>query len=110
MRITGKQVVGLRIKNLRALKNITQQELAERCGLSPIQLLRIEQGVSVRNLSSDVFEKMAKAFNVDASYLDFDSVNTAVPSNEIYIIFEPDFQDMLKETIKGYKAQSIFKK
>lgn len=110
MKITDKQVVGLRVKSLRGFKDITQQELANHCGLTQVQLARIEKGLGFRSFPDDAFEKMAEFFNVDKSYLDYNSVHTDIPTNEIYILFEDDFQDFLKEAIKKYKAKNLFTK
>lgn len=61
----GKKVLlafGLRVKELRKEKGLTQSELAEKIGLSNNFIGMIERGE--RNTSVDKIFKLAKAFNM----------------------------------------------
>jgi len=56
-----------RIKQLRIDNNLTQSELAEKVGLSYVQIGRYEKGKS--NPSSDVLQKLANVLNTSTDYL-----------------------------------------
>ena len=55
-------VLGKRIKALRRLKRMTQQQLADRLDLSPSLLSNIERGV--KEPKPELLEKMAATLNV----------------------------------------------
>ncbi len=55
-------VLGMRIRALRRLKRMTQQELAGELELSASQLSNIERGV--KEATPELLEKMAKALDV----------------------------------------------
>jgi len=57
-----KQLIGLRIKNLRRSKGLSQEELAEKMGISPKYLSSIERGKE--NPTLDTFIKLAEALNI----------------------------------------------
>lgn len=59
--------LGLRIRALRRLKRMTQQELAERLGFSATMLSYIERGH--RKPSPQLLEKIAQELNVDREEL-----------------------------------------
>jgi transcriptional regulator with XRE-family HTH domain len=59
--------VSERIKQLRAENNLTQSELAEKVGLTYVQIGRYEKGKS--NPSSDVLQKLAIVLNTSTDYL-----------------------------------------
>jgi transcriptional regulator with XRE-family HTH domain len=59
--------VNERIKQLRVDNNLTQSELADKVGLSYVQIGRYEKGKS--NPSSDVLQKLANVLNTSTDYL-----------------------------------------
>jgi len=59
--------VNERIKQLRIDNNLTQSELAEKVGLTYVQIGRYEKGKS--NPSADVLQKLAIALNTSTDYL-----------------------------------------
>lgn len=59
--------IGERIKQLRVRANLTQTELAEKVGLTYIQIGRYETGKS--NPSSDVLQKLAAVLEISADFL-----------------------------------------
>ncbi|HUH26505.1 MAG TPA: helix-turn-helix transcriptional regulator [Flavobacterium sp.] len=59
--------VNERIKQLRIDNNLTQSELAEKVGLTYVQIGRYEKGKS--NPSADVLQKLANALNTSTDYL-----------------------------------------
>lgn len=62
-----KRLVGIRIKELRKSKGMSQEELAEKMGISPKYLSSIERGKE--NPTLDTFIKFAMTLNVDISEL-----------------------------------------
>lgn len=60
---TTKELLGARIKELRRLRGLSQEQLSERVDIDPKHLSRIEVGSSYPSL--DTLEKIAKALNVE---------------------------------------------
>ena len=60
-----KRLVGLRIKELRRHKILSQEKLAEVMGISPKYLSNIERGKE--NPTLDMFIKIADALNIEVS-------------------------------------------
>jgi len=65
MKIT--QIFGNRIRELRSVKGITQEDLAEQSGLSRQYIGDVERGA--RNISLVNIEKIAGAFDISLSEL-----------------------------------------
>lgn len=60
--------IGEKIKLLRKENNMTQKELAEKCGYSSLTTInKIELGIN--NVPISIIEKIAKIFNVSPSYI-----------------------------------------
>lgn len=59
--------VGERIKQLRKQQNLTQQQLANKVGVTYIQIGRYETGKS--NASADVLQKIASALHTTTDFL-----------------------------------------
>jgi transcriptional regulator with XRE-family HTH domain len=59
---TTKELLGARIKELRKVRNMSQEELAEMIGVEPRHMSRIEVGKSYPTL--DRLERIANALNV----------------------------------------------
>lgn len=58
----AKKALGRRIRGLRRLKRVTQQQLARRINLSASQLSNIERGI--KEPKPELLEKMAAALNI----------------------------------------------
>jgi len=58
---------GMRVREIRHLEQISQEELAFRCNLSKNYVSDVERGT--RNISLKVIEKFAKGLNVSLSEL-----------------------------------------
>lgn len=58
---------GARVKELRLQKNLTQQELADRCDIDIRTVQRVEKGEF--SLGIEIMFLMAKAFDLSASQL-----------------------------------------
>lgn len=65
--IDPRQALGLRIKQLRAQHQLTQEELADRCGLFRTYMSRIESGLA--NPTLTVLHTLAAGFEMDITAL-----------------------------------------
>lgn len=65
--VSIEQRFGMRIREIRHLQMISQEELAFRCGLSKNYVSDVERGT--RNISLKVIEKFAKGLNVSLTDL-----------------------------------------
>lgn len=63
--IEAKKLIGLRIKNLRRSEGLSQEELAERMGISSKYLSSIERGKE--NPTLDTVIKLANALKIELS-------------------------------------------
>ena len=63
-----REMPGQRIRNLREAAFITQKDFAERIGVAPSQLSRIESG-ETKTISSDILIAIATEFDVSTDYL-----------------------------------------
>jgi transcriptional regulator with XRE-family HTH domain len=62
-----KVVVGRNIKRLRQERDLTQEALAHRCGIHPVELARAERGV--RDMRVSTVAKIARGLGVPAADL-----------------------------------------
>lgn len=68
---TAKRLLGMRIKELRKIRGLSQEALAEKIGIDPKHLSRIEVGKSYPSL--DTLEKTAKALQTEMKeFFEFD--------------------------------------
>ena len=65
--IDPRKALGLRIKQLRAEYQLTQEELADRCGLFRTYMSRIESGLA--NPTLTVLHTLAKGLKIDIAAL-----------------------------------------
>ncbi|MDI3328449.1 MAG: helix-turn-helix transcriptional regulator [Alicyclobacillaceae bacterium] len=65
--MTGKRVIGERLKELRLERGLTVKELAERAGVSQSYVYAVEAGT--RGSQVDKLVRIAKALGVDLSTL-----------------------------------------
>lgn len=65
--ISHQKSLGLRVKELRALQSMTQEELAERCGMFRTYLSRIESGLANPTLTA--LYTLADALQIDIAEL-----------------------------------------
>ncbi|MFP3722099.1 helix-turn-helix transcriptional regulator [Niallia circulans] len=59
---------GIRIKELRLKKGLSQDELAERLGMNRVNISHYERG-KITNIPSDVLMKIAKVLNTNTDYI-----------------------------------------
>lgn len=66
------KAMGVRIRSTREAANMTQEQLAEVCGLSAAHIGHIERGTRIPSLESLL--QIAKTLQISMDYLLFDSV------------------------------------
>lgn len=72
---TVKELLGTRIREVRKLRQLSQERLAEKVGVDPKQISRIEGGKSAPSL--DTLESIARNLQVDMKdLLDFQHLRT----------------------------------
>ena len=64
--------LGMRIRNIRKERNVTQEKLGEICELSTAHIGHIERGTRIPSL--DTLFRISQALNVSIDYMVFDSV------------------------------------
>ena len=99
------RIVGLRIKEAREAKNLTQEDLAALVDLSPTHISVIERGLKAVKL--DKFVAIANALDVSADRLLFDVVTRSVDgvANELSQAikkFPPDEQKRIIKAVRDY--------
>ena len=82
-------VIGARIKQARLAKNYTQEDLAEKIGISVAFLSRVERGNSHLNLNR--LDQIWNLLDVSEAYL----LSGASSSSESYL--DKEFSDLLKK-------------
>ena len=99
--------LGERIKEIRKMKGISQEELAHLCDISPGAVSKWENNLS--RPSGNNLEKLIAALGISESTL-FAPSTEIIPSNEILrelleivSTFEPSAQKMFLEFAKIYK-------
>ncbi len=96
-----KKVLGKRIREARDEKGITQKDLAEFLGYSPMGISHFENGI--RNLKISDVQKLSQFFNKDLSYfLQPDTTLFRASSNQVVDVETAmsDFDNFLNE--KGF--------
>ena len=89
--------LGNRIRQVRNEQELTQEQLAELCGLSAAHIGHIERGT--RALSSETLFKISIVLNVSVDYLFFDSV----PNDEKQFTYISSIlKDKPKEKVKQF--------
>jgi transcriptional regulator with XRE-family HTH domain len=62
---TAKKLLGMRVREVRRLRQLSQEKLAEKVGVDPKQISRIEGGKSAPSL--DTLESLARNLQVEIS-------------------------------------------
>ena len=103
VRLSKRQITGLKLKNLRESNGITQDDLAEKLDYSVHTISRIETGKA--NMSERFRIKVAEFFNV--SELFFYDSNTQKTNTESEILIQcinNDLLNMKESTLKSLHA------
>ncbi|EKO3419725.1 LexA family transcriptional regulator [Vibrio fluvialis] len=86
-----KTEVGLRLKQLRAKKGVSQKDLADLCGWGPSRISNYESGL--RSISLDDAEVLAKHLGLKPYQILFDEKQLAEISNVSSIDIQPTFKN-----------------
>jgi transcriptional regulator with XRE-family HTH domain len=99
--------MGDRIKEVRKLRGLTQEELAQKLGLKDSAIAKYESG-RVENIKRSVISEMARVLECSPVYLlCLDEDNDSLPANKTSVF---DVSNVEKEIIKAYRqADSIDK-
>ena len=90
-----KNIIGLKVKQLRTKRGLTQEKLAEYIGLQPQTIAKIETGK--RFISSDALSKLCNFFDV-APYVFFTTPETKFTSQDLDYISQ--INSNIKEIFK----------
>lgn len=102
-----------RLKELRAKKGISQEDMAKSIGVHVTHLSRYERGLSVPSL--EVAEKIANTFNVSIDLLVYGNQDTvaqqSIKDRELLNMFNTvqKFDDKQKDTVKDLISAFILK-
>jgi transcriptional regulator with XRE-family HTH domain len=101
-----KDLIGLRIKELRKHKGLSQEKVAEIMGISPKYLSNIERGKE--NPTLDTFIKLANALNIEVS--DIFNYSHEKSSKELRKLITDLLKDGDENQVKLFAriAQAIF--
>lgn len=104
---TTKELLGARIKELRKVCGLSQEQLAEKIGVEPRHMSRIEVGKNYPTI--DRLEKIAEALNVPLKdFFDFmhlDSPDTrALKIDELVKGMNEDYQRIIYKIVRAFKG------
>ncbi|MBU5253114.1 helix-turn-helix domain-containing protein [Lysinibacillus capsici] len=94
-------IVGVNIREIRKQKKLTQEELAEKCGLQTSYLAGVERGV--RNITLQTLEKIALGLEINAKELfELESplIKLALEKQQLLQIFTSYMQDKSEKEIQ----------
>ncbi|HCY17380.1 MAG TPA: XRE family transcriptional regulator [Curvibacter sp.] len=83
-----RQQFGQRIKELRAIAKLSQEDLADRCGFARSYMSRIERGGA--NTSLDAIQKLADGLGVVVADLFTTSTPQPAPRQELFVPYAAD--------------------
>lgn len=93
-----------RFKNLRQLRGLTQQEVAELCGISQVQVTRYENGLNKPN--KETLSKICEGLNIPPNYFEntyevSDDVLDAEYKRAKEAIIDPEDKMVMSRFLKG---------
>ncbi len=96
------KLVGSNIKEIRKLKKLTQEELAEKCGLQTSYLAGVERGD--RNITIQTLEKITEGLEVaPSSIFKFDTLhfdNKYFEKKELIMILQNQIEDKTEDEVR----------
>ena len=98
------KTLGTRIKELRQLTNISQEELGNQVGVQKAAIQKYEKG-TVQNISIHTIEKLAEALQVQPSYLlgwSSDSMSDLAMEVKILQGIKHFYGDECVQLVEGY--------
>jgi len=91
-----KKEVGARIKATRLMRNLTQEQLAEKVQMSPQSLSQLERGENF--VSADILEKISKTLEVSPCvFFDFECGKITGNEKEVVNFIAKDIYNMITE-------------
>jgi transcriptional regulator with XRE-family HTH domain len=104
---TTKELLGARIKELRKVCCLSQEQLAEKIGVEPRHMSRIEVGKNYPTI--DRLEKIAEALNVPLmAFFDFMHLDSpdarALKIDEAVKGLDEDYQRIIYKIVQAFKA------
>lgn len=108
MKQNTKELLGVRIKELRKIKGMTQEQLSQKVDIDPKHISRIEVGRSYPSL--DTLDKLARALKVEISiFFEFDRKlkNTKELKKSINDLLKDASDAKLRLAVKLLKALSM---
>ncbi len=105
MKQSTKELLGVRIQELRKIRGLTQDQLSEKVGIDAKHISRIEVGRSFPSL--DTLEKLANALKVElSSFFEFDdkAKDTRELKKVINELLSDVDEDKLRMAVKVLKA------
>lgn len=98
------KAIGRRIREARLAQRLTQEQLAERAGISSNYVSIMERGI--RSATLDIFVPLCNALGVSSDYLLQDVVDSAVlaQTNELSEMLRGQPADMQRIVIRAAKA------
>ncbi len=105
MKQSTKELLGVRIQELRKMRGLTQDQLSEKVGIDAKHISRIEVGRSFPSL--DTLEKLANALKVElSSFFEFDhkAKGTRELKKVINELLRDVNEDKLRMAVKVLKA------
>ena len=102
---TTKKLLGSRIKEIRKLRRLSQEELSEKINIDPKHLSRIEVGRGFPSL--DTLKRLADVLNVDIK--DFFEFSHKAPSQKelketLYSLLKEADEERMRKVVKIVKA------
>lgn len=91
------EALGMRIRNIRKERNVTQEKLGEICELSTAHIGHIERGTRIPSL--DTLFRISQALGVSIDYMVFDSVAS---DNNLLVFLNSILQNKDKRKIKTF--------
>lgn len=104
---TTKELLGARIKELRKVCGLSQEQLAEKIGVEPRHMSRIEVGKNYPTI--DRLEKIAEALNVPLmDFFDFMHLDSpdarALKIDEAVKGLDEDYQRIIYKIVRAFKG------
>ena len=93
------KLFGMRMKELRAARNLSQEQLAEKSGISPKYMSRIEMGLHFP--SFDIITKLANALQVEVKDF-FEFAHEAKNTKELKEMISSLLKEADDERLRAY--------
>lgn len=89
--LAARQRLGERVKQLRMLRGLTQEQLAERVGNSPDHIGRVERGE--KNVTIEILLSIAQQLSVHSREL-FEATEDELEGKRVYVVTQTEFEQL----------------